>query len=372
MAFSEIIGNIPAKNILINSVKSERVASGYLFQGPDGVGKKLAAINLAKALNCEQNGPEPCGECVSCRKIERGIHPDVELLAPQGRARMIKVEQIKDLMGRVSMMAFESDWKIFIIDDAHCMNLESQNKLLKTLEEPPARTVLILISSEPSRLLPTIISRCQKIVFHAIGSTELEQYLTQVEKLDPAKARMLTALGHGQISRVKKLMDEKNFARREAIISLLAKGGFDDFRDLSEHVSAIEKDLSEFAAEAKEQEQELNEQDLAQSMSAAQREEIRQKMAAGAQGRYRAEIEEVLNLLAIWYRDVLILQTSGNENLVKNVDKVKELARLGKKVTTADLMRFLGEIEKIRTMIFRNLKLTFCLEVLFLRLGFLG
>ncbi len=372
MAFSNIIGNKAALSILRNSLASGRVACGYLFEGPEGVGKKLAAINFAKSLNCAEKGEEPCDQCNVCRRIDAGIHPDVHLFSPRGKARMIKVEQIRELIEQISLMAFEAPWKVFIIDDAECMNQESQNKLLKTLEEPPSQTVLILVSSQPARLLPTIISRCQKIVFHNIPPAELERYMKEQLEVEPAKARLISALAHGRISRVHRLMEEENFLRRQKVITLLARGKFDHFADLVAHTGAIEEDLNLFSDRVKRQETEAVDKEYYQSMSAAERTELNQQIAASVQAMHRAEIEEVLNLLALWYRDMLILKTSGNETLVKNVDKIDDLKRSARELALPDLLRFLEEIEKIRAMILRNMKLTFCLHVLFIRLGFLG
>jgi len=371
MGFSSIIGNQPAINILQNSIGSGRVACGYLFQGPEGVGKKLAALQMAKALNCERAGAEPCGECVPCRKIEGGIHPDVLLVAPRGKARMIKVEQVRELIQRMSMMAFEGRWKVFILDDCDCMNLESQNRLLKTLEEPTPQSVLILISSQPSRLLPTILSRCQKVVFHSIPENELEGYLVNERGLEPARARLLAALSHGQLSRAQKLMEQPNYLRREKIMTILARGSFKRFRDLLASTALIEQELKQVADQALEEEEAAIDAEVYQEMAAAARSELNQEMAAAAQAKFRAETEETLNLLVLWYRDVLILKASGNEQLVKNVDRIDDLKALSERVSVADLFSFLEEIEKIQRMIARNLRLTFCLQVLFLRLGFL-
>jgi DNA polymerase III subunit delta' len=372
MGFSQIIGNAPAIGILQSSIEAERVACGYLFHGPEGVGKKLAAMQMAKALNCEQGGPEPCGQCVPCRKIDGGFHPDVLVVAPRGKARMIKVEQVRELIERMSMMAFEGKWKVFILDDADCMNLESQNRLLKTLEEPTPRSLVILISSQPTRLLPTIISRCQKIVFHPIAENEMEEYLRSERGLDPARARLLAALSHGQISRAQKLMDEKNLVRREKILSILAQGEFSRFRELLSATAMIEEDLKQAAEEAAGQEEALVDEQAFRELSAAARAELNQEAAAAAEAKYRAEIEEALNLLVVWYRDVLILKTSGNEQLVKNVDRIEDLRAVSEKLSIRELFLFLEEIENIHAMIARNLRLTFCLQVLFLRLGFLG
>ena len=372
MAFSEIIGNVPALSILRNTLATGRIACGYLFEGPEGIGKQFAAVNFAKTLNCLEEGPEPCDQCNSCRKIDGGTHPDVHLYAPVGKARMIKVEQIKELINQISLMPFEGRWKVFIINDAECMNQESQNKLLKTLEEPPPQAALILVCSQPARLLPTIISRCQRVVFHAIPQQELEQYLVDRQKVEPPKARLLSALSHGQISRAQKLMEEKNLARREKVITILARSRFDTFRELVNCTNAIDDDLKDFSESAEKEENDSIDKEFYQSMSGAERAEVKQQVDSAVAAKYRTEVEEVLNLIAFWYRDMLILKITGNENLLKNVDRIKDLRKLADQHQTRDIMLFLEQIDKIHKMIIRNMKLTFCLQVLLLRLGFLG
>ena len=179
MSFKSILGQSQPKKILTNALQNNSVAHAYLFYGPDSVGKKMLANTLAKALNCKTKGPlDSCDECDSCEKIAREIHPDFFYLeptktTPTAREAAIKIETIRDLQKKLSYMPYEGKTKVVVIDSAELMNTQAMNSFLKTLEEPPSSTVLILISANPSRLLPTLISRCQGVQFHRLSSSDI-------------------------------------------------------------------------------------------------------------------------------------------------------------------------------------------------------
>jgi len=163
MALRDIIGQDRAINILIRTIERERIPSSYLFAGESGIGKKFTAINLAKAVNCQKGGTDACDECSSCKKIDAGIHPDFLLISHEDG--QIKIEEIRAIDDVLSFKAFESRKKVVIVDEAEAMNPFAANAFLKTLEEPPADSLIILISSNPDRLPDTIKSRCSRINF---------------------------------------------------------------------------------------------------------------------------------------------------------------------------------------------------------------
>jgi len=179
MAFSDIKGQDRAIEILKGSIRKERVAHAYLFTGDRGVGKYLTARTFANALNCIHYGADNqydcCDKCPSCIKINKGAHPDVYEIGPENN--QIKVDMIRSLLESFSLKAFEGKWKIALIDDAELLNPSASNAFLKTLEEPPAMTLMILISSRPDMLLPTIRSRCQNIHFAPLPSHDVETIL---------------------------------------------------------------------------------------------------------------------------------------------------------------------------------------------------
>ncbi|MBI2094994.1 MAG: DNA polymerase III subunit delta' [Candidatus Omnitrophica bacterium] len=151
---------------LARAIEEDRLPHALLFGGPPRSGQREAAVELARAVFCrDRQGASPCGVCVSCRKVERGTHPDLYFVEPEEDSRVIKTEEIRSLKARAALKPFEADTKIFVIDPAECLNDVGQNALLKTLEEPEGRTIFILISSSPERLLPTIHSRTRRLNF---------------------------------------------------------------------------------------------------------------------------------------------------------------------------------------------------------------
>ncbi len=182
MAFKDIIGQEKALRILQRTIERGRIPSSYLFSGESGIGKKYTAINLAKTVNClqpvdsEHIPVDCCDACPSCKKIEAGVHPDYLLVSPEGG--QIRIEEIRPVDNRLSLKPFEGRKKIVIIDDADTMNVFASNAFLKTLEEPPKDSLIILISSKPDNLPDTIRSRCSRINFTPL-SYEASQRVIQ-------------------------------------------------------------------------------------------------------------------------------------------------------------------------------------------------
>ncbi len=173
--FREVIGQDVPVRIIKNAVKGGKVANAYLFAGPRGVGKTTVARILAKALNCmNPSDGEPCGECENCLEIDRGSFPDlIEMDAASNRG----IDDIRAIREAVSYTPIKGRFKVYIIDEAHMLTKEAFNALLKTLEEPPPRTVFILCTTEYEKIIPTILSRCQRIVFSRVNEDDIVLYL---------------------------------------------------------------------------------------------------------------------------------------------------------------------------------------------------
>lgn len=210
------------------------VHHAWLFHGPDGVGKELAAVGLAQALCCTEQPNVGCGTCASCRRVEKRNHPDVTMVMPEdeqvkrgvaGRSdfertpsRDIRIEQIRQLQERLAFRALESKTKVAILVGAHAMNQPAQNALLKTLEEPPSGTVLILVSSAPDKLLPTIRSRCSKAAFGPLPVEFLTEQIKKSKKgVDDVAAGQAAAMAAGSMSRAL-AFDVDGLAERKDII----------------------------------------------------------------------------------------------------------------------------------------------------------
>jgi DNA polymerase-3 subunit delta' len=193
----QVIGQDKILSLLDYSLKTNAVAHAYLLVGPRHVGKGTLAINLAQALNCD--GPElPCGQCRSCQRILEGKHADVTSIGLDSKTE-IGIDDIRELQRLANLPPYESKCKVFIIDDAEYLSTEAANSLLKILEEPPQRVVWLLLASEEKRLLPTVVSRCQRLEVKPLSSERVQEVLVNSYNVDADKAKLLTRLSHGRL-----------------------------------------------------------------------------------------------------------------------------------------------------------------------------
>src|SRR6185436_5189289 len=215
--FEQLTGNERVKSLLRRMLEAERIPGAMLFTGEDGIGKKLFALEIARALNCRTpQGVEGCGRCPACKRIAKfnypqsadsddwkGIiwtdHPDVGMVvAPK---RVLLVEQMRLIEREANYRPFEGKARVFLIDDAEKLNDASANALLKVLEEPPRTSHIVLITARPAILLSTIRSRCQVIRFSPVSIAETEKYLLVDKQIKPAEARLRARLAGGSIAR---------------------------------------------------------------------------------------------------------------------------------------------------------------------------
>jgi DNA polymerase-3 subunit delta' len=221
--FDSIIDQERPIRILTSLLVNGTLPHALLFTGIEGVGKKTAAVALAMACNCtdrETGAGEPCGACAACRKIAAGAHPDILRVSPAGA--MIKIDQIRELCQVLTMKPYEARVRVVIIADAHTLNPAAGNALLKMLEEPPARTVLILTAPQTGDLLPTIVSRCQHIRFKPIARHHLAAILTRAYGVDPPEASLTAALAGGSLTRALAMRGSQWLQRRSWLMAQLA------------------------------------------------------------------------------------------------------------------------------------------------------
>jgi len=197
--FQSFVGNRHVVEILRRAVKQERLPHALIFAGPPGVGKRTLAELLAQRLNCLQpKDQEACCACISCRKIMAGTHPDVRVVRPEGT--VIRIEQVRDMIREIAYQPFEGRYRVVILDPADQMKQEAANCLLKTLEEPPSRSILILITSKPYLLLGTIRSRARVLQLGPLAADVIENHLVVQEGRTLEDARLATALSNGSLS----------------------------------------------------------------------------------------------------------------------------------------------------------------------------
>lgn len=191
----QVIGQDKILALLGHSLKEDNIAHAYLLVGPRHVGKRTLALNLAQALNCDDPEP-PCGQCHSCHRIFEGKHADVTSLSLDSKVE-IGIDDIRGLQRLANLPPYEGKCKVFIIDEAEYLSTEAANSLLKILEEPPPKVVWLLLAAEERRLLPTIISRCQRLELKPMPSKQIQQILTDSYNVDLDKAKLLARLCHG-------------------------------------------------------------------------------------------------------------------------------------------------------------------------------
>ncbi len=219
MKFSTIEGHEKAIRTLQRAIANNALAHAYLFSGQAGIGKKKTALALAAAVNCLDAGPEGgCGECPSCRKVDRGGHPDVHVLVPDGDE--IKIDQIRQVQADFALKPFEGMKKVLIVDNAESMNAASSNAFLKTLEEPPGDALIILITAMPQSLLSTIRSRCQEITFQPLPRNTLARALVHMRGLTEEDAWFIAALAQGSMGRGLEMDIDQEKADRHEIAAL--------------------------------------------------------------------------------------------------------------------------------------------------------
>ncbi|MBI5025190.1 MAG: DNA polymerase III subunit delta' [Nitrospirae bacterium] len=328
MAFRDIIGQDRAIEILAGSIRNARISHAYLFSGDDGIGKRLTAINFAKAVNClkaetrdkrqetsKYNNSslvtrlsslekslvtqiDSCDECPSCIKIKKGIHPDVLEISPEDG--IIRVNEIRRLEELLSYKAFEGKWKVVIVDGAECLNQSAANAFLKTLEEPPGQSLIILVSSMLGLIPQTILSRCQRINFSPLPIKKLQDLLQQMGQ---GQASVLSRISQGRLG--------------------LALNG-----DL---IQQRERSLNEF-----------------KTLINGPKDEI-------WGGGNRDAMEEWFDWALLWLRDIAVYKATGEATLLINYDMEAEIRELAENADLNTITALSKELYNIKGLLRFNL-----------------
>ena len=346
MSFAAVRDQVVALRLLRNLLLRERVPHGLLFWGPDGVGKRLAAHELAKALVCQQGNGDACDACSPCRKVASGNHADVMVVTPVKRSRIIAVETVESINEMASLRPFEGRWRLFLIEDADRMGLPAQNHFLKTLEEPPGNSVFILLTAQPRALLPTIRSRCQQIRFCALQPRTVADLLRGQRDVPPETAAAVAALSQGQMSRALSLVDTD---RRGVMLDIARRlgEGADPLavsEEFAQYLGACKAAIEAAVKGAVDP-------DMLQELSRDDRDLLKAEQSAQVEAAFRRDQVEFLYLFSTWYRDVLVYRSTGDRERVLNRDQLPML----ESAPEGDYPKKLGAIEKARVYLERFL-----------------
>jgi len=296
MRFAELIGQELASGVLRRAIREDRIAHAYLFAGPEGTGKLTAALAFAAALNCESldSSGDGCGNCTSCRMAASGNHADVEIISPDGAET--KIKQMREMRRTAFYAPLRGKWKVAIIEQADTLNEESSSAILKILEEPPAYLVIIVLSRNPALLLATIRSRCLLIRFSQVRVEDMARALVERFGATEEDARFLAAYSEG---------------RPGCAIRLLGNDSFFEWRrQLTELAAAISTEDRRRALRLSEELQRL----------AGVRKEDGQTQ--------RAAMRSALQVLSLWYRDLLNLSVRGQAAELINTDLRERLVSI--------------------------------------------
>ena len=362
MPFSDILGQDYAVKVIRRSLEHNRLSHAYLFSGPEGVGKKFTARIFSQALNCT-NGKskekfDGCGKCLSCRKIISGNHPEVRFVRPQGElvkekkaegwsgepeegavrgpARGIKIDQIRELQKEIMHKPYESRFRVYILTQVESKGLESANCLLKVLEEPPSYGILILIATNLQALPQTLVSRCQLIPFNLVPLPQIVNILNQHFSPPLRAGETIARISGGQPGKAIKL-GENNLLIRDKVLNLL------EGLSRTEPVSVLRA--------------------AGELIKISEEEEAANKIPQ------RNIILEELEIIALWYRDLLILKEKGIIRLLINVDKLEQLKEKSASYSREQLLEIIKQVEETKEFVRQNANSLLALEVMLLKIN---
>jgi DNA polymerase III subunit delta' len=281
VGFGEIVGHQRQLENLRSAMASGRLHHAYLFLGPEGVGKRMIAMALAKAIHCVESNQDYCGQCIDCARITDGNHPDVRLIEPLADKKEISIQQIRELQRELNYRAFSGKQKIAIIDPAILMNLSAQNALLKTLEEPPVDSLIVLITPSTGGLLPTLRSRCLSLSFAPLSSVQVAAFLESQHGMQTAEAELVAAMSMGSIGAAANFDKNELMEKRRIWLNMLISLKVGDYN------AAI--------------------------------------ITAEALAKNRDEALKFLKWAESWYRDLLIYGTTQKPNELVNLDMLPQI-----------------------------------------------
>jgi DNA polymerase-3 subunit delta' len=348
--FAGIVGQQMAVSILERALE-QGPSHAYLFSGPSGVGKSEAALAFAAGLACPDNG---CGECGTCRRVTEGVHPDVEIVAPEGN--FIRKEEITEVNLHAVYRPYEARAKVFIFLDAESLNAEAANAFLKTLEEPPPHVHFVLVTERPEQLPPTVVSRCQSVVFSPVSTSALTAYLEGRPGLSGATAALLARVSGGDLAHARELATSESARRQREQLLDLARD-LPGLRPLDMEV-ALDDLLAVVEARAAERASEL-ETELAVALEwagdARTKAWLRKRHEARVKRQQRRMetqgLRAATRVLTGWYRDLALVSVGADEGVL-NRDRIEELhERAGLGRTTAYVQAVLATskaLERLR------------------------
>ncbi len=322
-SFKDVVGHNDIINYIRNAVSMDQVTHAYILNGERGAGKKLVAKLFATTLLCEEGGPDPCNRCHSCRQAEGGNHPDI-IWVTHEKPNSISVDDIREQVNNTIMIKpYQGPYKVYVIDHADIMTPQAQNALLKTIEEPPQYAVIMLLTENAEMLLPTIASRCVMLKLRYIRDILIKKYLMETLKVPDYKADMCTAFAQGNMGRAIMLANSEHYneIREEAVQTLK----YIHEMELNEVIQAVNRISS-----------------------------------------YKLEISDYLDIMVVWFRDVLLYKATRDVDVVvfkEELDSIREQAR---KSSYEGIQLIITSFDRAKERLKANVNFELVIELLFL------
>ena len=322
--FADIVGQERLKEHLENAIKMDKVSHAYIINGEKNAGKEFIAKTFAMALQCEnRQGTEPCGECHSCRQALSGNHPDIIFITHE-KPGTIGVDDIRRQVNNdVAIKPYKGPKKIYIMNEGEKMTAQAQNALLKTLEEPPEYAVLLILTGNVDSLLQTILSRCVVLNMKPAKDAQIKKYLMETMEIPDYKADICVAFARGNVGKAKLLASSEEFDKvKEEAITLLK---YIKEMELNEIVAAIKK-ITE----------------------------------------YKFDVNDYMDILSIWYRDVLLFKATHDANLLIFKEEIQHIRKVADKSAYEGIEKIIDALEKSKQRLNANVNFDLTMELLLL------
>ncbi len=322
-SFKDVVGHKDIINYIRSAVEKDQVSHAYILNGERGAGKKLLANLFAVSLQCEKGGPDPCNNCHSCRQAESGNHPDI-IRVTHEKPNSISVDDIREQVNNTIMIKpYQSPYKVYIIDHADMMTPQAQNALLKTIEEPPQYAVIMLLVENAEILLPTINSRCVMLRLRYIKDVLIKKYLMENLKVPDYKADLCTAFAQGNMGHAIMLANSEHFNEiREEAVQMLRN---------------------------------IHEMELSEIIETVNRITV-----------YKVEISDYLDIVMVWYRDVLLYKATRDIETVVFKDQINYIKEQAKNSSYEGIQLILSSFERAKSRLKANVNFELTMELLFL------
>ena len=321
--FQDILGHEQIIEHLQNAIKTDKVSHAYILDGPDMSGQKMIADAFSMTLECEKKGTEPCMECHSCKQALGKNQPDIIYLQHE-KPNTISVDDIRSQINNdIGVKPYSSPYKVYIVDEAEKMNVQAQNALLKTIEEPPAYAVILLLTNNAEIFLPTILSRCVRLSLKAVPDEKIKAYLMENYEVPDYKADVCVAFAQGNVGKAIELAESEDFNEiKNSALQLIKR--LDDI-ELYEMTEAV-KQISN----------------------------------------YKLKINDYFDLIMIWYRDVLLYKATADVNKLIFKEEVYEIKKEASRSSYGGIENILEALEKAKIRLNANVNFDLVIELLLL------